>query len=189
MKKLFLALSILISANVFASTTPNFIKEVNAKTIVVNLNNWKQSNITVTIKDEDGSIMFSEKIEKPQANRQYNLSKMNDGEYSISIENKQKVALQKVKIRKGEILVDAFIEETFKPIFLTYGNVWAIQALSLAKNAVVKIYDEDNNIVFSEKIDKPVVERKYNVAKLPAGNYEMVYSINGHVYTHSAFKK
>ncbi len=189
MRRLFLALSILIGANLFASTIPSFIKEVNAKTVVVNLSNWKHSAIMITIEDNNGNVMYSEKIEKPHANRQYNLSKMNDGEYTISIENKQKVAVQKVKIKRDEILVEATIEETFKPIFITNGNVWAIQALSLAKNAVVKIYDEDNNIVFSEKIEKPTVERKYNVTKLSTGNYEIVYSISGHTYSQSAFKK
>lgn len=189
MKKLFLALGILIGANLFASTTPNFIKEVSAKTVVVNLNNWKQSNITITIEDLSGNVVFSEKIEKPQSNRQYNLSKMNDGDYTISIENKQKVAVQKVKIKNDQLLVDATIEETYKPIFLTNGNVWAIQALALAKNAEIKIYDEDSNIVFSEKIEKPTVERRYNVTKLSSGNYEIVYSINGKTYSQSAFKK
>ncbi len=190
MKKLFLALSILISANLFANSVPSFIKDVNAKTITLGLQFWKLSQVTITIKDENGITMFGETLQKPTANRQYNLSKMNDGDYIITIENKQKIAAQKLSIKKGEIFVAPTIEETFKPIFITNStDVWAIQALSLSENADVKIIDENNNIIYTEKISKPVVEKKYNVSKLPVGSYEIVYAVNDHVFTQTAYKK
>jgi hypothetical protein len=187
MRNLVIAIAILFTANVFA--TPFFIKDISNKTVVLNLSSWKQSSITVTIKNDDGNIVFSEKIEKPNSSRQYNLSKVGNGDYIISIENKQKIAIQSLSIKGDKVEFSKKIEETFKPIFTFKENVWAIQALTLGKNAEVTIFDENNNVVFFEKIEKPVLEKQYNVSKLPAGNYDIQYSINEQYFTHSTFKK
>lgn len=189
MKKSFvIALALLVNAIAFGST-PSFIKNVTEKTFVLDLKQWKNSSINVTIKNENGGIVYSEKIESPKAGRKYNLSRTEDGVYTFVIEDAQKFVLQSVEIKRNDISVDTKTEEIFKPIFKTSTDVWVIQAMALKQNAEIKIVNENGDVVFKEKIEKPVVERKYNVAKLEKGKFEIIYSVGNEIFTHTAFKK
>ena len=189
MKKSFvLVLALLVSAFTFAKS-PSFVKSVAEKTFVLDLKQWKNSSINVTIKNENGSIVYSEKIESPKTGRKYNLSKTEDGVYTFVIEDAQKFVFQSVEIDGINITVDAKTDEIFKPIFKTGTDVWIVQAMTLEKDAVIKIVNENGDVVFKETIVKPVVERKYNVAKLEKGKFEIIYSVGDEIFTHTAFKK
>lgn len=169
---------------------PSFIKSVaNDKSIVVNLESWKSSEIVLTIKNDNGVTLHSETLKDKNA-KKYNLAKLEDGQYNVVIENDQRITRQSVEIKGNSITVAPLVTEVFKPVFITNkGDVWSIQALNLEKDAAVKIVDEDGNVVFTETIAKPTVERKYNVSKLGQGEYEIIYTTSDYTFSHLAFKK
>ena len=189
MKKL-LVFAIALMVNVIANATnPSFVKNLTSKTFVLDLKQWKNASITVSIKNESGSVVYSEALNQPKSGRKYNLSKTEDGTYTFVIEDAQKFVFQSVEINGDQITVNEKTEEIFKPIFKTLADVWVVQAMNLNKTAEVKIENENGEVVFSETINKPVVERKYNVSKLEKGRYEIIYSIGDEIFTHTAFKK
>jgi hypothetical protein len=185
---LFLA-AVLFTINLSASINPSFIKEVNAKSVVVNLSKWSKGNFTITIENAFGEELFKENIGNPIAARQYNLSKMPNGSYNIIIENDQKISIQTIEIKGKEILANPSIREIYKPTFIVENNIWSVQALDLNKNSKVSIYDEDGNVVYAEKIDNPKVSKQFNVEKLSAGNYELTCSIGDKTFSKSIVKK
>lgn len=189
MKK-FILLAVALIVNVVANAkSPSFVKNVSSKTFVLDLKQWKNNSIKVSIKNENGAIVYSESIESPKSGRKYNLSKTDDGVYTFIIEDAQKFVFQSVEIDGNAITVNSNTDEIFKPIFKTGTDVWIVQAMNLDKQAQVSILNESGEVVFKETISKPVVERKYNVAKLERGQFEIIYSIGDEVFTHTAFKK
>ncbi|MBK8698682.1 MAG: hypothetical protein IPN29_03760 [Saprospiraceae bacterium] len=191
MKKFAISMAALLFVAItsLSAKTPSFLKNEDAKSIVLHLNHWKAEKITISIMDKSGNTVFSEALNLPKTNRKYDVSGLAQGQYSVMVEDGQKFAVQHLTIEMGQIYINQETDEVYKPIFLTENAVWSVQALTLEKNAVVSIYDENDNLVFTEKIEKPVVERRYDVSNLGRGSYIVEYSVANKVFTHKVDKK
>lgn len=184
-----IAITMVLATTSLAAKTPTFLKMNDSRSIILHLNAWKSDNIVVSIKDKAGITVFSEKIQKPSGNRKYDLSGLTQGQYGFVVEDGLKLAAQTLVITNEGVVVNPATEETFKPVFKTEASIWKVQGLTLNQVTEVSIFDENGNRVFNEKIEKPVVERAYDVSRLDKGNYTIEYNNGNGTFTHQAIKK
>jgi hypothetical protein len=189
MKKLFVIAVALIVSVIANAKTNSFVMSISPKTFVLDLKQWQNTSIEVSIKDETGVVIFNESLKNPKSGRMYILSQLENGNYTFVVEDAQKIVYQYVEVVENAVKINENTEEVFKPAFNTTSNYWTIHAMSLNKEANVKIIDNDGNVIFSETVTKPVVEKKYNVSKLQSGVYEIIYGIGDETFTHTAIKK
>ena len=184
-----IAITMVLATASLAAKTPTFLKSNDSRSIILHLNAWKSDKIVVSIKDMAGVTVFSEKIQNPSGNRKYDLSGLAQGQYGFVVEDGLKLAEQTLVITNEGVVVNPSTAESFRPVFKTDANIWKVQGLALNQTTEVAIFDENGNKVFNEKIEKPVVERAYDVSRLDKGNYTIEYSNGNDTFTHRAIKK
>lgn len=176
------------ATSLFAAT-PSFLKNNGSSSIILYVNEWKSEKIFVSIRDNEGIVVFSEKISPLAGNRRYELSALNAGQYMFVVEDGLKVSAQKFSVTPDGVKIDPSAQEKFKPVFITDENTWKIQGLALDQKVSVTIFDEQGSKLYNESIARPVVERSYNVSQLEKGEYYLEYNIGGDKFTYHAFKK
>lgn len=184
-----LAATMVVASLTLAAKTPTFLKKNDNMSILLHLNSWKSETITVAIKDQFGSTVFSETIQKPSGNRKYDLSGLGKGEYGFVVEDGLKLAAQTIVVKEDGILVNPATEERFKPVVKSRENVWQIQGLTLGSKAQISIINNDGDNVFQETIAKPVVERSYDVTRLERGDYTLICKIGNDTFMYPVEKK
>jgi hypothetical protein len=189
MKKLFVIAVALIVSVIANAKTNSFVMSISPKTFVLDLKQWQNTPIEVSIKDEFGVVIFEESLKNPKSGRMYILSELENGTYTFVVEDAQKIVYQYVEVIENAVKINENTVEVFKPVFNTTSNYWTVHAMSLNKEAHIKIIDKNGDIIFSETVSKPVVEKKYNVSKLQNGFYEIIYSVGDETFTHTAIKK
>lgn len=178
------------SLNVFAVNN-SFTYLVNAdkdKVMVINLNKAIGSKVEVSILNKEGDIVFNEKFKAKSKLRKYNLRKLNVGTYTVIVEDNNKVAYQKIHLSKNSLLVDNGIDEIYKPVIKTEGNLWTVSGLANQPVSIV-IEDAYGNLLTSANIASSDVQKKFNVKNLIAGEYKLIYKIADREFINSIVKK
>jgi hypothetical protein len=178
------------SLNVFAVNN-SFTYLVNAdkdKVMVINLNKAIGSKVEVSILNKEGEIIFNEKFKAKSKLRKYNLRKLNVGTYTVIVEDNNKVAYQKIHLSKNSLLVDNGIDEIYKPVIKTEGNLWTVSGLANQPVSIV-IEDAYGNLLTSANIASSDVQKKFDVKNLIAGEYKLIYKIADREFVNSIVKK
>lgn len=184
--RLFLILAlvaILFTSNVNAGNIENlfYLGETtmkvssDPKSIILNLGNIKNEEITIRIEDALGNELFTEKIQGSLLFiKKYNVSKLEDGNYSLVVTKKTLRTIQPFHINNRTVeLTEVEKKEKFLPVLNHKGNDLDVNVLlgnysnitlSIYDNEGRKVFDEKNYVVFN-------LHKRYDLSSLSPGVY------------------
>lgn len=140
----------------------------------------------LSIKDFTGNTIFSETITSNKAfNTSYDLSKLEDGLYTLELIKDYEIKSKKFYVADQEV---TFLKNTetsvYKPVFRMEESRLLISQLALNKQSTleIKIYFE-NELIHEEAVSgNAILNRVYNLKENVPGNYKVVMTANGRTY-------
>jgi hypothetical protein len=174
----------LMGATPSTADIPVHISPVN-KWIIVDKNNWKAPTVAVSLRNEEGSLLISEKI---NGSKKYNLKNVSEGKYILELEDDQQIRVQSLQVA-SEILYSKDIYTIYKPQLKISDDHIDMNLMTQGEEAQVSIRNNEWKSEFTENTGKEVsVSKRYNLKSLPAGDYTFVVKIGGHTFTRSFTK-
>lgn len=178
MKNLILSLSfVLVSVfNLSAKEMPTLANTYGENILGLDLSKWNASKVNVRLTDELGQVLLTENFDMGVKKiRLYNLKNLSDGNYSLKVEDDQKIATQAVEITNGVVLADENISYVYKPNVKVQGTSVKLNLLSLGNKVTVSILDKENTLVYEDKMGvQNSVAKQYNLMNLPSGKYTIL---------------
>ncbi len=103
MKNLLLILTMAYTLNVSAGNIPT-LKIVEDKTFVLNINDWKNSELNVSFFNQEGEEIYSEKITPSKVfQRKFNLQVLRKGDYQVIISSEFRSISYDVNVAEARI--------------------------------------------------------------------------------------
>ncbi|RKR06524.1 hypothetical protein CLV91_3379 [Maribacter vaceletii] len=142
-----------------------------AKTLVLELEN-ASNNTYIKLKDNQGNVIYTESVSNDLYSKKFNLKNLEDGVYFFETEGDFKSTSYSIKVEDNKLVI-LDKKEVLKPFFKETKENVSINLLNLDKEDVmIKIYDEENRLVFEEDIkDEMVVEKSFDFSGAYEGNY------------------
>ncbi|WP_047244733.1 hypothetical protein [Maribacter thermophilus] len=154
-----------------------------AKSVLLTLDASSQG-VKVKLMDADSHIIYTEKLSNGRFSKKLNLEGLKDGNYYLSTEDGLKRYYHTIVLKDNKVtIMDS--SEAVKPFFRKTEDRVFVNFLNLNKSKIsLKVYDEDDRLVFSETVDdKVIVEKAFNFAGAYSGNYTVVVADNANTYT------
>lgn len=153
------------------------------KNLVLTLENASK-DLTLKFTDTDENILYFEKMTNGTVTKKFDLRSLHNGTYYLITSDKSRYNVYTVSI-DGDNVSIIEKKETVKPFFRkTKGKVF-VNFLNLDKSKVViKVYDEEYRVVFSETFNETmIVEKAFNFEGAYAGNYRVIVSDDNKSYS------
>lgn len=168
-----------VNTGLYAADVPVRIMASN-KLIIVEKDQWKSPSLEITISEANGAVLVHENIKK---STKYNLKHVPDGDYTLEIEDHQKVKVQQLAIQNGSLLSKG-TSTIYKPVMKAYEGKLDLNLMAQGQDVVVTIRNSDNDVAFTERINKEVsITRRYNLEELEAGEYLIDVTVAGKTFT------
>lgn len=141
----------------------------------------KESFVKLT--DNNGNIIFSEKVSSGTYAKKFNLSALDKGRYYFSSENAIKAYVFTLEIDDSELIL-LHKKEIAKPVFRHKGDRLFLNLLNLDRNRVyIKVVDSYNRVVFKDTIEgERIVEKAFNFEQAYEDRYMIVVRNENEVY-------
>lgn len=167
----------------FASTGEPIASTIEGQTITVYFDNEKSETVNISIVDNAGFELLSEKVmTKNRKSRGYNLEQLPYGIYTIEMDYDQRVVYKTIKTGKNNSVV---LNEkvTYKPVSFFQDDRWKLNLLALGEDVQIKIFDADYEPIFEDKIeDQKILAKTYNLSNLDFGVYTLSVTIGDNSY-------
>jgi hypothetical protein len=185
MIKLFFAfLFTAATAGLMANDSPLRISPSN-KWVIVEKKKSSTPSMRVVLRQADGKILVHETIRKTT---KYNLKFVQDGQYTLEIEDYAKIVLQDISIDNGQLITEGS-KITFKPHFVAGEGRLDMNLMTQGKAAKLTFRTDDGKTLKEEDILNEVsVTRRFNTASLEKGHYFIDVQIDGQTFTHEYVK-
>ncbi len=172
-KNLTLAIAILFAAmTTYANSYPTINLDAD-KTLLVDLNDWTITDVSIIIKDERSEILHTDAIVAGTAkNRRYNLKNLPIGNYQLVIDGFTKTAIHTINVGYDKVNIETESSKiVFKPMFAFEDNAVELNHLALGKKVSISISDKDG--VFFNKVYEgiPTINKRFDISDLPSGSY------------------
>ena len=145
------------------------------KAIIVNLGNVHGEIITIAIDNAEGSNIMTEKIyETAQFSKKYNMTKLDNGKYTMTISKKTVRTVQPFEITdRGIVMAEMEKKEKFIPVVSFNDNKLNVNVLlGNYSNITVKMYNAEARKIMEDKnyvvLD---LHKTFNISDLPKGIY------------------
>jgi len=172
----------------FANEFPLLTKERTKTINNVTFENVKQGSLLI-IKDSNELILYKELIEKPGTySKGFDLTALPDGNYYFELDKEVVITIRPFKVKDNSVEFKKDEEyKIFKPVVYVKGKNVYVTRMSLIKNPIeIKVYDEDDNMVFSEKIEEATSLGKiYDFSKVKKRNFTIVFKSEGRFFKNS----
>jgi len=167
--------SLLSNANEGSSFIP--------KKEIITINDVKEGQ-SLIIKDLNGVILYKESFkESGLYSKAFDLTNLPDGSYFFEHEKDLEIKIIPFNVKSNTVTFEK-VKETiiYKPHVRIKNNYVFITKLALNKEPLdVKIYSEDNQLIYSEKItNTKTIGKVYKI--LLNRNYRLVLKSNGRAY-------
>lgn len=179
-------------STIVASPRPAAIyisKSKEAKKIILNLENMSAETVTCSFINEEGSVIFRDKIETANKTaKQYNLSQLPEGEYTIEVDDLMKIERLNLTVDYQSVtLKERVADVTFKPtVVVKKNNTVDLNLLALGDAATVTFYGPQGNLLQSDRFSNVnVITKRYNLIEAEAGNYRVVISHKGETFSYN----
>ncbi len=171
-----------------------FINYANDKEVNSNLNTKKvrvvfegtKKGQQLTIKDENGSVLYAEDVKKEGDLRKvFDFSKLSNGNYTLELEKAFQIVVKPLKIENDKIIFDENSKKViFKPVVRNEDNRLLISKITFDQKPLEVDLYYNNEIIYSETVkgDK-LVNRVYKLDKEIKGDYKVVIRNNGRSYS------
>jgi C4-type Zn-finger protein len=162
------------------------------KSVVVNLGTVQKEEITITIEDSFGNTLATETIKNhPNFVKKYNVSKLENGQYSITITKKTLRTVQPFSVsEQGVVMSDVEKKEKFIPVLVQNGNILDVNVLlGNYNNITVKIVDNEGRSTVEDKNYVVLtLHKRFDLSKLPAGSYVAEVTAGDETFYYSIVK-
>ncbi|WP_167616297.1 hypothetical protein [Maribellus sediminis] len=189
-KTMLLLVTILASGSVMATGLLNVsvIPGKNEKALVsVSDNNGDRCMVEVT--DVNGEMVYTHHIKHPgdSYEKLYDFSKLDDGNYTLSVILGDETLLSSMNIQNGNVQISGQKEE-LKPYFKLNGNELELTFLNFEKQDVkFQLYDDGTNeLVFENDLANDFsINKEIDLSKLNAGDYNAVLETGDQLYNYA----
>lgn len=160
---------------------------VKTNVIILQTKSNSQADIEIDIKNQEGITVFSETIEEGGlANRKYDLSLLENGNYTIIVLEGLSISVQHLTKTVSEIQIGTIESHNLViPTFVQNDNYLDLRMLSETSERLwVSIIDENGNPIYGEYVDqKGAVKKRFILSELEGGRYTFSVEIEGSVFS------
>jgi phage anti-repressor protein len=146
----------------------------------------------ITLKDKASQVLFRENVENSkQFAKQFNLEKLPDGIYFLTIEDNQTIYTRVIEVSENTLSIDEAKEtKIFKPVVFQKGDKVFISAMLLEdSNAKITVYNKSNEVIFSEKIkNQTKIEKIFTFAEQNPEDHSIAIHYKGHSFYFDSLK-
>lgn len=174
-------------ASASGNATLNLIPVEDQKVLVA-FESLIPGQISLTLTDSDERVVYYKSTFSPKAEYRgiYNLSELQDGAYTLSVNSGDARISRNIEIKNKEL---AFSDPVFSntPVFSLNKQLLDISFLNnQLENVSVQIF-RNNSLVYASQLgDGLVVQNRFDLSSLPGGDYR-VYLVSGNdTYTFDA---
>ncbi len=169
------------------------IKVLDENSFLFSLEASTTETIEISIRDEFGQVFHSETVKNSKVEaKKYNLKQLPEGNYNFLVMYDQHIKIQEIAKNSEGIQINA---EAMKTVYFpTFVEKAGYLDMDIFCNPEVEYYiqiqDKENNTLYDEKIDAAVnVQRRFNLTKLEAGEYEVVVQLRSNFFRELHTKK
>ncbi|MBT8184901.1 MAG: hypothetical protein KJN76_08665 [Eudoraea sp.] len=149
------------------------ISNSEARNLVFQMDSQSRETF-IKLMDDEGHIIFNDKVSSGIYAKSLDLSALDDGNYYFSTENAIKSFIYTIGIDEDDMaLLDR--KEKAKPVFRQKGDRLFLNLLNLDGNEVnIKVIDGSNRVVYQESVKNEVtIEKAFNFE----GAFEDTYTV------------
>lgn len=174
-------------ASASGNATLNLIPVEDQKVLVA-FESAIPGQISLTLTDSDDRVVYYKSTFSPKAEYRgiYNLSELQDGAYTLSVNSGDARISRNIEIKNKEL---AFSDPVFgnTPVFSLNKQLLDISFLNnQLENVSVQIFRSNSLVYASQLGDGLVVQNRFDLSSLPGGDYR-VYLVSGNdTYTFDA---
>ena len=160
------------------------IADSEAKSLVFELDKVSKDAKIQFLDSENNVIYSSGNLNNNDLRKKYDLSKLEEGVYTLKMDSTTKVLAYTILIKDDAISV-LESKETIKPNFrVKEGMVFINFFNQEMKNVDVKVYDASDRLLHSEMVEnKLIVEKALNFKNAYKGSYTITVSSADGIYT------
>ncbi len=167
-----LTILILSASSTFAEKYPKVNFDEN-KTLFVNLNDWAGLNIDIEIRDLKGEVLHESQVQKGATlTKKYNLKNLPVGQYELILHSDMKKAIYPIEVTENAVkMLPVENPVVFKPMVAYKNNNIEFNQLALGRTVTFTITDRTGTFFTKTFQNEASINTKFDVAKLPVGNY------------------
>jgi len=188
MKAIILNVLFLVASATLASagTSPliQITESANTKKVSVVLEGLS-APATITIEDANGEVLIEEKA-KGKFAKSFNLNRLPQGEYRLVVNTGMVETVQPLSLTKEiVVLTEAARYEVYAPAINVNENFVDLSFLNNRfGNVYVVFLDKNGDVVYEENIQNALkVEKRYDLSRLPKGDYSVRVVVGRGDYT------
>ena len=169
-----LAIVFTLSASATKIPKMNIVALDNSKALIAAITDAQES-AEVSITDKNGRMVYyKESKAAPEFKSIFNLSELEDGNYTVKIKTGNNAAKGELEVHNGDIEVRT-IKTEIDPYFGLDGNLLRVTYLNFEqKNIALHIY-KGSQLVFEHKMGNDFdLQRGFNLAQLEKGKYDIL---------------
>ena len=191
-KTIFLMMLVLfISANAYSVKLPTMsIESESDKTATINFDAYTPQNFELTVKTENGEILYYKKGEKPVDNFStvYNFNKLENGKYDVTLDFGSCSLISHVNVKENNVVFGE-VSQNCKPYIQFDDGQLKLSFLNRSqKNVFLNVYQNGEHID-GKKLGKDFcMQKMVDYSKLKKGTYKFVISGEFSDYTFSINK-
>ena len=154
------------------------------KKVSLVLKNLKGST-TIRLESVLEGVLLEEEITNAEYARVLNLNELSDGKYKLVVSTGLRETEQPISITRTGLSLNINDRKLFfAPVVRTTGQLLDVSLLNNQLTTLkLKIEDAEGLLVFEDEVRNVVkVEKRYNLSKLPVGEYTVVLSVGDKSY-------
>lgn len=161
------------------------VRELNAKLVQFTLNN-NDGDLSVTVKDENGYVLYNEAFQGSIYTKTYDLSTLPSGLYFVELDGETKIKTIPFRVKKHRVEFKYNNAKTYyKPVVTFKDKTVNITKLALdLEPLTIEVYNEYEELIHEETLSgKMDLKRSLNFKELAEGSYEVILRSKGEVIT------
>ncbi|MFP9113049.1 hypothetical protein ACLI1A_03860 [Flavobacterium sp. RHBU_3] len=170
--------AMLATVSTYANDNDFLVKAKEGAGKAISFTVTETKNVHVALYAKDGAEIFDETVKSKDGkiNRTYDLNALPDGTYYLETETAEKVARHEITISgKVATVNEKAVTEIAKPVIFTKDGIVTVQVTKNDTTPVdIKVYDEANNELYSEKFEGEKVAKRFDITKSAAKKFTLV---------------
>lgn len=162
------------------------------KSFALYMNYQSAKDFEIVLKDNASGVLFRENVKSTkQFAKQFNLSKLPEGVYFLTIEDNLSIYTQVIEVIGKTLTIDEGKESRiYKPTVYQKGDKVFLSAMILdADDAEVIVYDEYHEVIFREKFENQnKIEKVFSFAGLNPEDYSLTIRYKDHSFYFDSFR-
>lgn len=182
-------LSVVLIATLMTLTVNarNFSEVVNVKTFeadkkaLIRVNNEVEAFVSITIENENGTVVFYEENFKGMIYAKIlNLKNLEEGNYKLTIRSGNDLVVKNLEVKNNEVVVSGIKTVVVNANYNSLKNLFHVEAKNGGK---IKLYKSDS-LVFEDYVNSNKISR-YDLNLLEKGSYTAEILSDGSLYTYT----